>query len=44
VWVGPLRIRGVENLALNADLTMLGRLSQGLARARAVPLTAETAP
>jgi hypothetical protein len=32
--------RGIERVALHADLTMLARLSQALARARAVPLAA----
>ena len=36
----PLRVRGIERVALHADLTMLARLSQALARARAVPLAA----
>lgn len=31
----PLRVRGLARVALHADLTMLARLSQGLARARA---------
>jgi hypothetical protein len=37
-----LRVRGLERVALHADLTMLARLSQALARARAraVPLAA----
>ena len=34
----PLRIRGLAKVALHTDLTMLARLSQALARARAVPL------
>ena len=34
------RVRGLERVALHADLTMLARLSQALARARAVPLAA----
>ncbi len=38
--VAPLRVRGLERVALHADLTMLARLSQALARARAVPLAA----
>jgi DDE family transposase len=33
-----LRVRGIERVRLHADLTMLGRLSLALARARAVPL------
>jgi hypothetical protein len=36
----PLRVRGIERVALHADLTMLARLSLALARARAVPLAA----
>ena len=36
----PLRLRGIERVRLHADLTMLARLSQALARARAVPLAA----
>jgi hypothetical protein len=36
----PLRTRGRERVALHADLVMLARLSQALARARAVPLAA----
>lgn len=36
----PLRVRGLERVALHADLTMLARLSQALARARAIPLAA----
>jgi hypothetical protein len=36
----PLRIRGLAKVALHTDLTMLARLSQALARARAVPLAA----
>ena len=36
----PLRTRGREGVALHADLTMLARLSQALARARAVTLAA----
>jgi transposase len=38
--LAPLRVRGIERVALHADLTMLARLSVALARARAVPLTA----
>ena len=38
--LGPLRVRGLEKVALHADLTMLARLSQALARARAVSLAA----
>jgi transposase len=36
----PLRTRGLDRVQLHADLTMLARLSQALARARAVPLAA----
>lgn len=36
----PLRVRGLERVALHADLVMLARLSVALARARAVPLAA----
>jgi transposase len=36
----PLRVRGIERVALHVDLEMLARLSQALARARAVPLAA----
>jgi hypothetical protein len=36
----PLRVRGLERVQLHADLVMLARLSQALARARAVPLAA----
>jgi len=38
--LAPLRVRGIERVALHADLVMLARLSQALARARAVPLAA----
>ena len=38
--LAPLRVRGLERVALHADLTMLARLSLALARARAVPLAA----
>ena len=38
--LAPLRARGIERVALHADLVMLARLSQALARARAVPLAA----
>jgi len=38
--LGPLRVRGLARVQLHADLTMLARLSQALARARAVPLAA----
>jgi hypothetical protein len=36
----PLRTRGIDRVRIHADLTMLARLSQALARARAVPLAA----
>ena len=35
-----LRVRGIERVRLHADLTMLGRLSLALARARTDPLAA----
>jgi hypothetical protein len=38
--LAPLRVRGLARVQLHADLTMLARLSQSLARARAVPLAA----
>jgi Transposase DDE domain len=38
--LAPLRVRGLERVALHADLVMLARLSSALARARAVPLAA----
>jgi hypothetical protein len=38
--LAPLRVRGIERVALHADLVMLARLSQALARARVVPLAA----
>jgi hypothetical protein len=38
--LAPLRVRGLERVALHADLTMRARLGQALARARAVPLAA----
>ncbi|MGH3132294.1 MAG: transposase [Gaiellaceae bacterium] len=38
--LAPLRVRGLARIQLHADLTMLARLSQALARARAVPLAA----
>lgn len=38
--LASLRVRGIERVRLHADLTMLGRLSLALARARAVPLAA----
>ena len=36
----PLRVRGLARVQLHSDLTMPARLSQVLARARAVPLAA----
>ncbi len=36
--LAPLRTRGIERVALHADLVMLARLSQALARVRAIPL------
>jgi hypothetical protein len=36
----PLRVRGLERVQLHADLTILARLSQALARARELPLAA----
>jgi len=38
--LAPLRVRGIERVALHADLVMLARLSQALARARTIPLAA----
>jgi DDE family transposase len=38
--LAPLRVRGIERVALHADLAMLARLSLALARARTVPLAA----
>jgi hypothetical protein len=38
--LAPLRVRGLERVSLHADLVMPARLSQALARARAVPLAA----
>jgi hypothetical protein len=38
--LAPLRVRGLERVQLHADLTMLARLSQALARARSIPLAA----
>jgi IS5 family transposase len=36
--LGPLRVRGIEKVALHADLCILARLASALAQARAVPL------
>jgi hypothetical protein len=38
--LAPLRVRGIERVALHADLTMLARLGLALARARVVSLAA----
>jgi hypothetical protein len=38
--LAPLRVRGLERVALHADVVMLPRLSQALARARTVTLAA----
>jgi len=38
--LAPLRVRGIENVALHADLCILATLARALARARAVPLAA----
>jgi hypothetical protein len=38
--LAPLRVRGLARVQLHADLTMLARLSQALARARALPRAA----
>ncbi|MEJ7566991.1 MAG: transposase [Gaiellaceae bacterium] len=38
--LAPLRVRGLERVALHADLVMLGRLAQALSRAREVALAA----
>jgi Transposase DDE domain len=38
--LSPLRVRGLAKVQLHADLVMLARLSQALARARAIPLAA----
>ncbi len=38
--LAPLRVRGIEKVALHADLCILATLVQALARARAVPLAA----
>jgi len=36
----PLRVRGLERVALHADLTILAKLATTVARTRAVPLAA----
>jgi len=38
--LGPLRVRGIERVALHADLCILATLASALARARAVPIAA----
>jgi hypothetical protein len=38
--LAPLRVRGLERVALHADLVMLGRLGQALARSREMRLAA----
>jgi hypothetical protein len=38
--LAPLRVRGIEKVALHADLCILATLASALARARAVPLAA----
>jgi Transposase DDE domain len=38
--LAPLRVRGLERVALHADLVMLARLSQALSHSRAAPLAA----
>jgi Transposase DDE domain len=38
--LAPLRVRGLERVALHANLVMLARLGQALARTRTVPLAA----
>jgi hypothetical protein len=38
--LAPLRVRGLARVQLHADLTVLARLSQALARAGAIPLAA----
>jgi hypothetical protein len=38
--LSPLRARGIEQVRLHADLTILAKLACHLARARAVPLAA----
>jgi hypothetical protein len=36
----PLRTRGLDRVRLHADLVLIARLGQAVARARAVPLAA----
>ena len=38
--LAPLRVRGLDRVALHADLTILTKLACALSRARAVPLAA----
>jgi hypothetical protein len=38
--LSPLRVRGIERVALHADLTILAKLAYALARARSVPRAA----
>jgi transposase len=38
--LGPLRVRGLDRVALHADLTILAKLACALSRARPVPLAA----
>jgi transposase len=38
--LAPLRVRGLDRVALHANLTILARLAVALARARAVPIAA----
>jgi transposase len=38
--LSPVRTRGLARVSLHANLVMLARLSQALARARAVPFAA----
>jgi len=38
--LAPLRVRGLDRVALHADLTILAKLACALSRARAVPLAA----
>lgn len=38
--LSPLRVRGLDRVALHADLTILAQLACALSRARAVPVAA----
>ena len=38
--LAPLRVRGLDRVAVHTDLVMLARLAEGLARARALALAA----